>query len=108
MQRLLCDHARQRGAQRRGGGEHKRLAIEPDMLGTEEDPLDLLAIDEALTKLAKIDQRQSKVVVLHFFGGYTLSETAKLLEVSVGTVKADWRMAKAWLHRELTRDTDRP
>ncbi len=105
MRRMLIDYERRRRAQRRGGG-HQRISLDPDRLGNgaEETHVDLLALDEALKKLADIDSRQIEVVELHHFGGCSLQETADLLGVSVGTVRADWRMAKAWLHRELTRD----
>ena len=104
MRRMLIDHERQRRAQRRGGGEHQRVAVELALHGAPDMRLDLLALDEALTKLGEIDPRQSEIVELHHFGGCSLKETAELLELSVGTIKADWRMAKAWLHRELTHE----
>lgn len=104
MRRILVDHERKRRAQRRGGRANQRVAVDPDALGTEKDRLDILALDEALTKLSRFDSRQREVVELRHFAGCTLSETAEILDVSVSTVKADWRMAKAWLHRELTSD----
>ena len=103
MRRMLIDHERQRRAERRGGGEHKRMALDPDMLGETQQRIDVLALDEALTRLSQIDPRQSEIVELHHFGGCSLKETAKLLGISLTTAKADWRTAKAWLHRELTR-----
>lgn len=102
MRRILIDHERQRRAQRRGGGQHHKVPIEPDHLGVGQMQPDLLALDEALTKLSEVDSRQSEIVELHHFGGCTLEETAKMLEVSPSTVKGEWRAAKAWLHRELT------
>lgn len=106
MRRVLIDHERRRRAQRRGGGNHRRVSIDPDLLGVEETCSDLLALDEALTRLAEFDPRQSEVVELHHFGGCTLKETAEMIGVPLGAVKADWRTAKAWLHRELTRGGD--
>ena len=106
MRRMLIDHERKRRAQRRGGGEHQRLAIEPDTLGIQGQQTDLLALDEALTRLTTIDPRQSEIVELHHFGGCSIKETAQLLNVSLSTVKSDWKMAKVWLHRELSRDRD--
>lgn len=104
MRRMLIDHERARRAQRRGGTDHQRVGVDPDHIADQDLLFDLLALDEALQKLAEFDPRQAEIVELHHFGGCSLKETAELLEVSVGTIKADWRMAKAWLHRELTRD----
>lgn len=105
MRHLLIDHERMRRAQRRGGGKQIRVAMDPDELGKgAENAIDLLALDEALNRLAEIDQRQSEIVELHHFGGCTLEETGKILDVSKSTVKNEWRLAKAWLHRELTRE----
>jgi RNA polymerase sigma factor (TIGR02999 family) len=66
--------------------------------------LDVVAVDEALTRLAKIDEQQSRVVELRFFSGLTVEETAEVIGISPATVKRDWSMAKAWLHRELSGD----
>ncbi|WP_252853728.1 ECF-type sigma factor [Aeoliella straminimaris] len=104
MRQMLVDHERARRAARRGGRVHQRVALELDRLGTEQNEIDLLALNEALDKLAKRDPRQSEIVDLHHFGGLSLKETADLLEISVGTVKSDWRLAKAWLHRELSNE----
>ena len=106
MRNLLIDHERRRRAQRRGGAEQARVAVDPDQLGSESSEVDLLALNEALNKLATVDLRQSEIVELHHFGGCTLAETAKILDVSATTAKNEWRLAKAWLHRELTRGTD--
>jgi len=102
MRRILIDHERTRRAKRRGGGDHQRVAFDLDLIGEDEFNLDVLALDEALTKLAEVDPRQAEIVALHHFGGCSLAETAELLEISVTTVKMDWRMAKGWLHRELS------
>jgi RNA polymerase sigma-70 factor (ECF subfamily) len=100
MRRVLVDAARARRAAKRGGGDLKLsldralgVAIEPD--------LDLVALDEALEALAKLDPRKSQVVDLRFFGGLTLAETAAALKVSEDTVARDWTFAKVWLRREL-------
>lgn len=109
MRHLLCDYARERGARKRGG-DLERLPI--DALGGTPGPIvftevqsnTLLALDEALGRLAKIDPRQGEVVECRFFGGLTIEETAAALGVSSRTVKRDWAMAQAWLHREMRPD----
>jgi RNA polymerase sigma factor (TIGR02999 family) len=70
---------------------------------TEEQSEELVSLDEALERLAQVDERQSRVVELRFFGGLTVDETAKVLSISPKTVKRDWTMARAWLHREVSR-----
>lgn len=105
MRRLLIDHARKRGAKKRGlgwqrvtlGGLHD-IAIVAEL-----DAEDLLEIDAALTRLAELDARQARIVTLRFFGGLTAEETALALGVSTRTVESDWRHARAWLQVELTR-----
>ena len=104
MRRMLIDHERKRRAQRRGGGEYKRAEIGPDELGGAANQLDLLALDEALTKMAEVDPRQSQIVELHHFGGCSLVEVAKIMDLSPSTIRNEWNMAKAWLHRELSSD----
>jgi RNA polymerase sigma factor (TIGR02999 family) len=102
MRRVLADHARARNAAKRGGGArkvtlHDVAAIHPDGV------VDMLALDEALHRLADESPRQVRVVELRFFGGLSVEATARFLGVSKSTVKGDWRVAKAWLARELSR-----
>lgn len=100
MRRILVDHARARLADKRGG-EAERVALEDAISLSNEPDVDLLAVDEALTELAEFDEQQSQIVELRFFGGLTIEETAAVLAISPATVKRDWAMAKAWLHRKL-------
>jgi len=103
MRRVLVDHARAQAADKRGAGA-TRLSLgdvaEPRAIGGEAD-VDVLALNEALDKLAALDPRQARVVELRFFGGLDLEETASTTETSLTTVKRDWIMARAWLYREL-------
>ncbi len=99
MRRILVDHHRRRSAARRGGGQV--ITLVDDAASTFEDPLDFLALDEALDELATLDPRAAKIVELRFFGGLSVEETAEVLDVSTPTVKRDWRTAKAWLYRRL-------
>ena len=101
MRRILVDHARRRGAARRGGGG-LQVPLE-EAMGTTAggDRVDLVRLDEALTELAEIDPRQGRIVELRFFGGLTTEETAGLLGVSPATIKRDWTVAKAWLFDRL-------
>jgi RNA polymerase sigma factor (TIGR02999 family) len=101
MRRVLAEHARSRRAQKRGGGARKVTVSDPVAI-IPGGMLDMLVLDEALEKLARHSQRQSRVVELRFFGGLSVEETAHVLEVSPSTVKGDWRVAKAWLARELS------
>lgn len=100
MRQVLVDHAKAKGAQKRGGGWN-RVTIAG--LGTDGpmDTLDLLALDEALERLAGQDERLGRVVELRFFGGLTIEETASALGVSHGTVESDWAFARAWLKTRL-------
>ena len=100
MRRILVDHARARGYQKRGGGVPK-VTLDEALVGPEEKGRDLVALDDALTALAEVDVRKSKVVELRFFGGLSIEETAEVLKVSPDTVMRDWRLAKAWLAREM-------
>jgi RNA polymerase sigma factor (TIGR02999 family) len=100
MRRILVDHARARGANKRGGRDQK-VPIEDAAAVTEERAVDLIALDDALNALAVVDSRKSQVVELRFFGGLSIEETAESLHVSPETVKRDWRVAKVWLLREL-------
>jgi RNA polymerase sigma factor (TIGR02999 family) len=100
MRHVLVDYARSRKALKRGG-DYVRLSIDDAAVSVEENGTDLLSVDEALNKLAAIDAQQSRVVELRVFGGLTVEETAEALAISPRTVKREWSMAKAWLHREL-------
>ena len=100
MRRMLIDHARARLTAKREGGL-QRVPLEEPLLFTEEQSDELLALNEALERLAQLDARQSRVVELRFFGGLTVEETAEALAISPKTVKRDWCVARAWLHREV-------
>src|SRR2546428_40297 len=100
MRRIVVDHARKRRAVKRGGDALK-LTLNEAVNSAGERNLDLIAVDEALTKLAALDQQQARVVELRFFGGLNVEETAEVLSVSTRTVKRDWSVAKAWIRREL-------
>jgi RNA polymerase sigma-70 factor (ECF subfamily) len=102
MRRVLVDIARRRGAERRGGPLAVRVPLdEVDVAATEPDD-DLLAVDDALRRLALEDERKARVVELRFFGGMSVEEIAEALGVSARTVHSDWVFARAWLHRTLT------
>jgi RNA polymerase sigma factor (TIGR02999 family) len=100
MRRILVDFARMRGYQKRGGGAIA-VTLDDSVLASAEKGTDLVALDEALVALAELNERQAKVVELRFFGGLSNDETAEVLKVSQGTVRRDWSLASAWLHREL-------
>lgn len=117
--RILVDRARERLAHKRGGDRYRvpldDQAVAADVDGSPLDPLaapvlgldlkqaaEFIALDEALDRLAELDERASQVVTYRFFGGLSVEETAEVLKISPATVKRDWSMARAWLHRELT------
>lgn len=100
MRRLLVDHARRRGAQKRGG-EETRVTLEDVAAETPAAEAEILAVDQALERLAALDATQAKVVELRYFGGLTLEEIAEVLGASPSTVGRAFRLAKAWLYREL-------
>ena len=102
MRRVLVDVARAQKNQRRGGGFH-RITLDQKLQVCRDTPEDLITIDEALRGLAKSYERTSQVVELRFFGGLSVEETAEVLNVSRDTVMRDWKFAKAWLTRELSR-----
>ena len=105
MRRILVDHARRHNLKRGGGVEHVPLE-EAAVVGGEQGT-DLVALDDAMNALARIDPRKVQVVEMRFFGGLSVEETAEVLKVSTITVKRDWRAARAWLYRELAGgDTD--
>lgn len=106
MRHILCDYARDRATQKRGGQLRKlpvdELIALPGQAGfTAAQSHTLAALDAALARLEQIDPRQAKVVECRFFGGLTIDETATALDISSRTVKRDWAMAQAWLHREM-------
>ena len=100
MRRILVDHARHRGYQKRGGGA-ERVTLHEGLVMAADPALDVVALDCALDALAKVDVRKSRTIELRFFGGLSVEETAEVLQVSPDTVKRDWRLAKLWLLREL-------
>jgi len=102
MRRILVDHARRHKAMKRGGFQQK-LSLDEAVDYSESSDVDLVALDDALNALEQLDERQSRIVELRFFGGLTIEETAEAIGVSPATVKADWSMAKAWLRLEIGR-----
>ena len=102
MRRILVDHARTHKAQKRGG-EFQILTLNEDIDKADEQRADLIALDDALTELAKMDAVKAKIVELRYFGGLSTDETAEVLGVSPITVKRHWKMTKAWLYGELSR-----
>ena len=103
MRCVLVDRARRMGAAKRGAGRQRAPLDETAVPSTRRDP-DLIALDEALTRLATLDARKRQIVELRFFGGFTVEETAEVLGISPATVKRDWALAKAWLHGEVCRE----
>ena len=102
MRRILVDYARQHKAEKRGGAAEKMPLEEEILIVSEGKSAELLALDEALENLAKLDPQKSKIVELRYFGGLSVEETAEVLGVSEITVKRHWRMAKAWLYGQLS------
>jgi RNA polymerase sigma factor (TIGR02999 family) len=102
MRHVLVDVARTRGRAKRGRGRVHVTLTEAEQLADSQGA-DLVALDDALKTLAAMNERQSRVVELRFFGGLSLEEVAHVVDVSVGTVRRDWSLARAWLHRELSR-----
>src|SRR5208282_334364 len=106
MRRILLNHARAHKTEKRGGHEVK-IPLDQALVFTEAKSPDLLALDEALTRLTELDARQGRVVEMRFFGGLSEEEAAEVLGVSSRTVKRDWEVARAWLHNEM-RKGERP
>jgi len=105
MRHMLIDHARAAHAQKRPGARQK-VELESALVFVEGQTTDLLALDEALNRLADWDPRQSRVVEMHFFGGLGFDEIAEVLSISDRTAKRDWAMARAWLYRQLSKQSD--
>jgi RNA polymerase sigma factor (TIGR02999 family) len=103
MRRIMVDHARERQSLKRGGGA-LRVTLDEAAWVTETRSAELLALDEALERLAAQDPRKSQIVELRYFGGLTVPETAEFLKLSPRTVEREWTMAKAWLYRALTEE----
>ena len=99
MRRILVDHARARGATKRGAGA--TIPLSGVELGIDPIAIDLVALDKALDKLAQLDERQTRLVELRYFAGLTIEETAAMLDIAPATVKRDWALARTWLYREL-------
>jgi RNA polymerase sigma factor (TIGR02999 family) len=101
MRQILVEYARRRSAAKRDGG--RRVTLEGAASLQKEQTVDLLALDEALQGLARLDPQQSRIVELRFFGGLSIEETAQALNISPATVKRDWATARLWLHHEMSR-----
>lgn len=104
MRRILVDHARRKHRLKRGGGRF-RLELQEHMAISPQRDEDLLAIDEAINELAKVDARQATIVEMRFFGGLTVEQVAEALQVSKRTIEQEWTMAKAWLRRRMSEST---
>jgi len=102
MRRILVDHARTHNAEKRGG-EFQLLSLDENIDVSATPAADLVALDDALNRLAAIDEQKSRIVELRFFGGLSVEETAEVLGVSAPTIKRQWRMAKAWLYGQVQR-----
>jgi RNA polymerase sigma-70 factor (ECF subfamily) len=100
MRRILVDHARRHGYAKRGGGG-MTISLDETVASAPEREINLVALDDALDTLAKLDERQSRMVELRFFGGLSIEETSEVLGVSAPTVKREWASARAWLYREI-------
>jgi RNA polymerase sigma factor (TIGR02999 family) len=101
MRQILVEYARSRAAMKRDGGQ--RLDIEAAVLQAKSPSVDVMAVDDALKELARLDEQQSKIVEMRFFGGLSIEETARVLGISPATVKRDWVMARIWLHHQMSR-----
>ena len=107
MRRVLVDHARGKNAVKREGSQHK-LALDDAVSFANEEEFDVLALEEALLSLEKLDPRQAKIVELRFFGGLSIEEAGHVLKISPTTVKREWTIAKAWFQRELRKSAAEP
>ncbi len=103
MRRIRIDEARKRHRLKRGG-DYRRVPLEEAAAALDDDPAELMALDEAMNRLEAIDPRKAQIVSLRYFAGLTVEETAEALELSPRTIESDWHFARAWLHRELRSD----
>lgn len=101
MRQVLLDYARQRHADKRGGEGARKVEIDGELLAAANRIEDIVALDEVVTRLNNLDQQQGRIVELRFYAGLSVEETAEVMSISESTVKREWRLAKAWLHREL-------
>ncbi|PQO33577.1 sigma-70 family RNA polymerase sigma factor [Blastopirellula marina] len=106
MRRILVDHARTKNAAKRGKGAQRITLEEGLVAGDPQNNVDLVELDELLTELATLNPRHAKIIEMRYFAGMTVEETAAALDVSVSTVKGDWRMAKAWLTSRFDSDSE--
>jgi len=104
MRRILVDHARKHNADKRGGEFSKEQLEEALVVVSDEKSFELLALDDALEQLAKVDPQKSRIVELRYFGGLSVEETAEVMGISEITVKRHWKMAKAWLYGQISRN----
>lgn len=102
MRQILVDHARRHKAAKRGGNRH-RITLDDNLVIKSNRNVDLLALEDALTKLTKLDPRQAQMIERRFFGGLSIAEVAKVMGISKRAVKREWTMVRAWLRRELSR-----
>lgn len=105
MRHILIDHARRKNADKRGGRQ-ERVTLSGVIRSDVAEAIDAIVLDETLTRLAEVDERQARVVELRFFAGLRVAEVAEVLGISTRTVETDWRMARAWLRRELAERSD--
>jgi RNA polymerase sigma factor (TIGR02999 family) len=101
MRQILVDHARARLASKRGGAQHQ-VTLDEGLLAERSRPMDILVLDQALQRLSELDARHGRIVEMHFFGGLTFNEIARVVGVNERTVRRDWAMARAWLRNELS------
>lgn len=101
MRRILVDYARTRQREKRGGPDAKLPLDEATLVAVEDQSVDLMVLDAALTKLSRMDEQKARIVELRYFSGLSVEETAEVMGVSMKTVERNWTMARAWLHREL-------
>ena len=104
MRRILVDHARKHLAVKRGGGQ-VTLSLDEHLAPAKSRPLNVIALDDALNELSRMNPQQSRIVEMRFFAGLSIEETAQAMGISSATVKRDWAVARAWLYRELARST---
>lgn len=103
MRRVLVDHARSRDSEKRGGAEARKVSLDEAATLADERAAEMIALDDALTSLAELDPRKSRIVELRYFGGLEIEETAHVVKVSSATVKREWNAARLWLHREINK-----